>query len=64
MERRITELLELAERIVRERRVPTEAERARFLALKADLATATAPWRDRFADLADRFASVLEGIGL
>ncbi len=64
MERRLEELLDLAERILRERRAPTEAERARFLALKDEVQRATAPWRERFADLVDRFAAALEGIGL
>ena len=64
MERRLAKMLEIASRILDEGREPTPEERAEFLALSAEVERQPAAWRNRFADLVDRLASALEGIGL
>ena len=64
MERRVDEMLEIAGRILAEGRKPTDEERARFLELSGEVKAQPAEWRERFADLVDRLAAALEGIGL
>ena len=64
MEERVSKMLEIAARILEEGRKPTEAERAEFLALSGEVRAQSPEWRDRFADLVDRLAAALEGIGL
>ncbi len=64
MEDRVTRLLEIAHRILEEGRAPTEEERAQFRALESELAEQPTEWRERFADLVDRLAAALEGVGL
>ena len=64
MEERVARMLEIAAGIVAEGRKPTEEERAEFRALSGEVQAQSPEWRDRFADLVDRFAAALEGIGL
>ncbi len=64
MEERIAQMLEIAHRIVEEGREPTEAERTLFRELEGHVAAQPTEWQDRFADLVDRLAAALEGIGL
>ena len=64
MEERVAKMLEIAAKIVAERRRPTEQERAEFRALSGEVQAQSPEWRDRFADLIDRLAAALEGIGL
>ena len=64
MERRVEEMLEIAGRILGEGRKPSEEERARFRELSGELESQSPEWRVKFADLVDRLAAALEGIGL
>ena len=67
MESRLEEALAIAERIVAQGRRPTPAERERFLALREELAEdddAKAGFEGRVADMLDRFAAALEGMGI
>lgn len=64
MEDRVEEMLAIAQRILEEGRRPTEAERSRFRELQGEMADQSPEWRERFADLVDRLAAALEGIGI
>jgi len=64
MEDRVAKMLEIAARILEEGRRPTDEERAEFMALSGEVEAQPVEWRDRFADLVDRLAAALEGIGL
>jgi hypothetical protein len=64
VERRVEEMLEIAGRILGEGRKATEEERSRFKELSGEVEAQPAEWRNRFADLTDRLAAALEGIGL
>jgi hypothetical protein len=64
MEDRVEEMLAIAHRIVSEGRNPTDHERARFRALEREIRDQPSEWRERFADLLDRLASALEGMGI
>ena len=64
MEERVAQMLEIAHRIVAEGREPTEAERTLFRELESHVEAQPTEWKDRFADLVDRLAAALEGIGL
>ena len=64
MEDRVAKMLEIAARILEEGRRPTDEERAEFMTLSGEVEAQPAEWRDRFADLVDRLAAALEGIGL
>jgi hypothetical protein len=64
VERKVAELLRLAGEILEEGRTPSAEELARYRALKAELEASDAPWRDRWAELVDRLAAGLEGMGI
>ena len=64
MERRVEEMLEIAGRILGEGRKATEEERTRFKELSGEVEAQSPEWRERFADLIDRMAAALEGIGI
>jgi hypothetical protein len=64
VERRVEEMLEIASRILSEGRKATEEERERFQALAGHVEEQSPEWRARFADLIDRLAAALEGIGI
>jgi len=64
MEERIARMLEIAHRIVAEGREPTEAERTQFHELEGRLEAQPSEWKERFAELVDRLAAALEGMGL
>ena len=64
MEERISQMLEIAHRIIAEERPPTDAEKALFAELEGHVEAQPLEWKERFADLVDRFASALEGIGI
>jgi len=63
MEQRIAQMLEIAQRIMAEGRQPTDEERVVFLELQGGVAAQPLEWKERFADLIDRFAAALEGVG-
>lgn len=64
MEKELDEMLELATTIIQEGRKPTEAERDRFLELKGRITTVEGDWKARLVDQIDRFAAMLEGMGI
>ena len=63
-EKELTELTEIAARVMEEGRAPTEEERERFLTLRQHVAGQPSTWRTRLADEIDRFAAALEGMGI
>ena len=64
MEKELDEMLELATTLMQEGRKPTEAERERFLELKSHIGTVSGDWKSRLVDQIDRFAAMLEGMGI
>lgn len=64
MEQKVAELLRLAGEILEEGRAPRPEELARYKALKAELEGSDVPWRERWAELVDRLAASLEGMGI
>ncbi len=64
MEKELDEMLELATTLVSEGRKPTDEERARFLELKGHIGKVSGDWKSRLIDQIDRFAAMLEGMGI
>lgn len=64
MEERVARMLEIASRILEEGRKPTDEERQRFRELQLELRVQPQEWTERFADLLDRVAAALEGMGI
>lgn len=63
-ERELSELTEIAARVMEDGRAPTEEERQRFLTLKKRIEGQPTTWRTRLTDEIDRFAAALEGMGI
>jgi len=64
VEKELNELIELASTIMSEGRKPTDGERARFEQLSRAIASVKTDWKLRLVDQIDRFAAMLEGMGI
>jgi hypothetical protein len=64
VEDRVKQMLEIAHRILAEGRAPTPEEREMFRQLESEVGEQPPEWRERFADIVDRLAAALEGIGI